>query len=404
MYIAHLKRLFFTLCMLGGLALLLSACGGGNSGNNNTPAPSTPGASRQTSTTTTGGDHSSASVSNNVSLGAKPCPTSVSEPASWDPLIPTQTGVSKVESVTCAYLKGMPTLQALVKVRFNGSASLLDAYVYDNLTDATPKRIFTLSNLYRGEVRISEYNTLLSAQVDENSLENKNQSDATLKVDLYREFQWSAGAGTLVQIAFPGIFPDLTRYQAEIDQQTVHQSSQTWKLSATGTARAFGATLLHWSTSAMASIISGGRVHDIQAVVRLKNNAPASGILNVSMSRLEGNTNDGIWIITSVQSDGLTLSVPQSSSEIRSPITVKGTGTAFEGIIGTVTVLDHTATDIGQGTVQGANPNGSSTFSANITYQSTFKDGDEEGLLMLSQQSNAGNGLSMVVIIKVLLQ
>src|SRR5258705_3473346 len=34
----------------------------------------------------------------------------------------------------------------------------------------------------------------------------------------FREFKWSGGANTFVQVTFPGIFPDLTRYQAEADQ------------------------------------------------------------------------------------------------------------------------------------------------------------------------------------------
>jgi hypothetical protein len=35
-----------------------------------------------------------------------------------------------------------------------------------------------------------------------------------MTADLFREFDWSAEEGTLVQTAFPGLFPDLTRYQA----------------------------------------------------------------------------------------------------------------------------------------------------------------------------------------------
>ena len=88
-----------------------------------------------------------------------------------------------------------------------------------------------------------------------------------MTADLFREFKWSASANTLVQTVFPGIFPDLTRYQAEADQESVDQGHQPWKLSATMVAGSLASSLLTWSASSPTTLLSGGGVHDVSAVV-----------------------------------------------------------------------------------------------------------------------------------------
>ncbi len=396
MRIIHIKRLCLTIGVLFGL-LLLAACGGNNgSGTNSSGSPTT----GTTSTTGT----AAVTPSPGIGLGPQPCPDAVKAPTYWDSIIPTQPGVSKVENVTCGNLKGVPTLQALVTVRYDGTGQVLDVYVYDNLTGATPTQIFKLQGLAYGGARISLYNTVLTAEVDMASSVNNNKPDAGLTQDLFREFKWSDGAGTLVQIAFPGIFPDLTRYQAETDQAQVNQGQQPWKLSATQTAQALGASLLQWNANAPATLVSGGGAHDTQAVVSLKNTSPGGNGVTITMARLEGNANGGIWIVTDVESAGLSITQPQSASLIHGSTTITGTGSAFEGVIGKVTILDHLYTNIGQATVHGATGNGSTTFSTNVTSQPTFNGGAEEGLVVLTSENNASGGAAGAVIVKVLIQ
>lgn len=397
-----IKKQFLQAGMLCGLVILLIACTG-NSGNgtSTTSAASIQStAVRRTQTTSS----ATGTLPPGVALGPQACPAAVKDPTYWDPIIPTQTGVSKVESVTCGYLKGVPTLQALVTVRYDGTGSILDAYVYDNLSSATPTQIFKLQNLYKGDAKISGYNSVLTAEVDLASSINNNQPNAALTADLCREFKWSDSVDTLVQIAFPGIYPDLTRYQAEVDQEQVNQGHQPWKLSATKTAQALGASLLQWDPNATATLVSGGGAKDTQAVVHLKNTAPGGNGITIEMARLEGNADGGIWIITSVEADGMSITQPQNTSIIHSSTTVTGTGSAFEGVIGTVSVLDHLYTTIGHATVHGATGNGNTTFSTKITFQPTFKNGIEEGLILLSAENNAGGPAAGAVIAKVLIQ
>lgn len=393
-----IKRLFFQAGALCGLIVLLAACGGsGNSAQANSTATHTTSA-HSTATSPT------ASSSPGISLGPQACPTLIKDPTSWDPIIPTQPNVMQVQSVTCGYLKGAPTLQALVTVLHNDTSKTLDVYVYDNVTDAQPIQIFKLQNLYLGAAKISGYNSVETAEVLPSASQNTNENVATCSHDLCREFKWSDGAGTLVQVTFPGIFPDLTRYQAEDDQAQVNQGQQPWKLSATMTAQAFGAKLLQWDPNASATLVSGGGARDTQAVVSLKNTSPGGNALTINLSRLEGNPNGGIWIVTDIASSGLSITQPQTGSIIHSSTSVTGTGSAFEGIIGKVTVLDYLGNDIGNTTVHGASGNGHTTFSANVSVKPSFTNGAEEGLVMLAATSNSNGGVAGAVIIKVLIQ
>src|SRR5205823_11843473 len=170
------------------------------------------------------------------------------------------------------------------------SGAILDVYVYDHIADPSPVQLFKLQSLTKGDAKISVYDTGMTAEVDPNSSINRGRPDANMTQDLFREFKWSDGAGTLVPVAFPGIFPDLTRYQAEADQAQVNQGHQPWKLSATMTAQALAASqqLLKWDPNSPATIVSGGGDHDKDAVVMVKTTKQVAGSIMVSLSRLEG--------------------------------------------------------------------------------------------------------------------
>jgi hypothetical protein len=388
-----------TLCLFLGLSIFLAACTStGGSGTSN--ASATPG-----SQPTTPAGIGRVTPSPGVGLGPQPCPDAVKDPAHWDPLIPTQVNVSSVHTVSCGYLKGVPVLQALVTVLYQGTGHILDVYVFDDITAGKPVQVFRLQNLSRGDARISLYNTVLTAEVDQSSSQNTGKPAAELVPDLFREFKWSDQAGTLVQISFPGIFPDLTRYQAEGDQQQVNQGHQPWKLRATMTAQAFGASLLHWDPAALATLTSGGGNHDAQATVNLKNTSAGGTVVTLALARLEGNTNGGIWIVITVTSGaGLSITEPRPASVIHRSVPVSGTGNAFEGVIGSVTILDHLYTDIGHAQAHGVLGNGMTTFSAVVTCQPTFKTGAQEGLVMLTSENTAAGGVAGAVIVKVLIQ
>jgi hypothetical protein len=380
------------------LILILVAC----SGNSNS-APTTQGTTTSTGVAASG--TATPTTAPGIKLGSQPCPDAVKSPSHWDPIVPTQNGVTKVESVTCGNLIGVPTLQALVTVRYQGSGATLDVYVYNNITGPSPSQLFKLQNLYKGEARISGYNSVLTAEVNQNSSLNAGKDNATFTQDLFREFKWSDGVGTLVPVSFPGIYPDLTRYQAENDQAQVNQGQDAWKLSAATVASHLAAdpNLLKWSSTAPTTVVSGGGSGDTDALVTVKNPDPGGGTIKVALQRLEGNTNGGIWEVVSVTSDGMSITAPPNRDQISNPVKVIGTGNAFEGSIGTVTVLDHLYKDIGHASATAVTGNGATTFSTSVTYNSTFKGGFQEGIVALYAANNAGGPPAAATMIKVLL-
>jgi hypothetical protein len=336
-----------------------------------------------------------------VALGEVPCPASVNNAQHWNAILGLNGTSVTVAGITCANMKGDPSLQALVTVYYHDT-EMQDVYVFDRITDAHAVQLFKLQGLYEGMAVISNYSTIMTGEVDRNSSINQGKTGDQLTVDLYREFKWAEGSGTFEQVAFPGVFPDLTRYQAELDQRNVTAGQDTWKNDAAKVARQLAVKLLKWSASAQATVMSGGGPQDVDATVQVLSTSPAHPTITVTLSRLEGNTHN-MWVAIAV-ADGTFMSItsPVKWDLLSSPVTVKGTGSAFEGDVGTVYVLDHRYSDIGHAKGVPAS-NGKTTFTATISYNATFHGGAQEGLLAYYRYSEADGAIAGAVIQKVLI-
>ena len=100
--------------------------------------------------------------------------------------------------------------------------------------------------------------------------------------------------GKLVQVAFPGIFPNLTRYQAEADQARVNQGKNTWKNDAAQVAKALAVESFKWTRTVTTKVLSGGGPQDVYATVQVQEPPVTGGpklspTAYVTLSRLEGN-------------------------------------------------------------------------------------------------------------------
>jgi len=383
-FLTHRRRLLVSVCALLALILVLSACDQGSSSSTTVAKSPVATASRQ-----------------GIQLGQQPCPASVQSAQHWNSIV-TSDPTKMVEGVICGYLMGVPSPQAVVEIGYRDTKFLLDVEVFTAITSAKPTRIFALTGLVQGDVNISNYNTLLTAQIDPNSSLNKGHPAAQQLVDLYREFKWSDKAGTLVPVAFPGLFPDTSRYQAEFEQYEVNngQGYQQWRLSAATTAQNFAEFVLKWDPNTPATILSGGGTNDTRAIVLIKN--PSAGgasipSIRLSLSRLELNANGGIWEVTDVATDGITVSSPQDWQQLSNPAQVTGTNTAFSGKPASIVVEDHDRAPIGE-----ASMSGRSAFAQRIPYSSTFQDGTQEGILAVFTY-NGNHVVVGAVMVKVLL-
>jgi hypothetical protein len=138
-----------------------------------------------------------------VVLGPQNGPAGVNDPAYWDRLLGTQGTNGKVERVSFANVLGNPSLQALVTVRHSDANRTLNVYVFDKITSAKPPQLFKLQGLVKGDAKISYYNSILTAEVDQHSTLNAGKTSGQWTQDLFREFAWNEGEGTLVQVASP---------------------------------------------------------------------------------------------------------------------------------------------------------------------------------------------------------
>jgi len=338
-----------------------------------------------------------------VAQGPVSCPASIDKPAYWATIIGLDSSKFSVGTLSCANMKGDPTLQAVIPVYHTDGSQMVDVYVYDQITAAHPTQLFKLEGLYRGGAFISGYSTLLTSQVDVNSSVNKDKSGDQLTPDLFREFRWSDGAGIFVQTAFPGIFPDLTRWQAELDQNAVKTGQDAWKNNAAQVAQRMAAQLLKWPATATATLVSGGGAQDVDAVVQVKSPKPGGMAINVTLSRLEGNVSN-MWVVIGVQSSTglLTINLPRQGELLSSPATLMGTGSAFEGVVGQAFVIDHLYTTIGQAKVTGVG-NGKTTYTTPIAYTSSFQAGAQEGFVAVYMYSQADGSIATAAMVKVMI-
>lgn len=363
------------------------------------PVTATPGGSDQTPTPVPG-----------VVLGPQACPSGIGDPARWNTIIGTNNGERSVESVSCANILDNPSLQALVTVRHTNVNRTLDVYVFDHITATNPSRIFLLQGLLKGDAKISGYNSVMTAEVDKNSSLNAGKPVSAMTPDLFREFDWSGEEGTLVQTAFPGLFPDLTRYQAEADQARINQGQDSWKNDPAQVAGRLTKQLFQWNRSLTTKVLSGGSSRDVSATVYVEEtpipNGPKIGPnVKVTLSRLEGNTHN-FWVAIVVQ-DGtnFTLTNIHPRSQINSPLRLEGKGSAYEGEVGYGVVLDHLYTDIGHVILRATGVGmGYSPYSTNVAYNTTFTQGVQEGIVE-AQQSSGGLSadIATAVVVKVLL-
>jgi hypothetical protein len=317
-----------------------------------------------------------------VILGPVSCPIALQQPGYWETVLGIDTSTASVGTASCGNLKGDPSLQALVPVYYtNGQPSV--SYVYDHIIDAHPVQLFKLQTT---SAMISGVSTI-------------NTRDG----DLYREFRWSSSDGKFVQVAFPGMYPDLTRGQAEADQAAVNNGQDSWKLDAAKVAQSMAVQLLKWSSSSQATIVSGGGSQNVDALVQVKSTSPDHPVINVTLSRLEGDTHN-MWVVIAVADGSSVMSItsPHRGEVLTSPVTVKGTGSAFEGDVGTVFVLDHLYTDIGHAKGVPAT-NGKTPFTATVPYTASFHGGVQEGVLAFYRYSEADGAIAGAVMVKVLI-
>ena len=180
------------------------------------------------------------------------------------------------------------------------------------------------------------------------------------------------------------------------------QGFQQWRLSAVTTAQNFAEFVLGWNPNTPTTVLSGGGTHDAKALILVKNPSAGGATIKLSLSRLELNTNGGIWEVTDVATDGMTIASPQNAQQLTSPVQVTGANTAFSSKSHTIIVFDHDRTEIGQVAVTQASGTGKTHIATSLSYSSPFEGETQEGIIAL--YTYTGNHIiAGVAMVKVLL-
>ena len=275
---------------------------------------------------------------------------------------------------------------ALVSVTNAGSQNSLDVYVYGcTVQQHTPNlnTLFTQRGLIQGTVAISSQNTLITSELDPLASPQDSTIEQPLQQNIYREYAWRNGA--FVQIAFPSLYPVVSRGEAEaLQQQADTGQTLPWSDPFT-TAEQMAKDLLNWpGNNPQATVLSNDGT---TAQVKLVQQNPALEI-TVTLKRLIEQNSTGLWFVVSAQTAGITLkSAGQASQSTSSSITFQGTGLLADGQT-TTTLFDHTLTPL---TLNGISlsVDGTGVYSGTLSYGQITPG--QQGILLIQSLPLAGS-------------
>lgn len=332
-----------------------------------------------------------------ISLQVVGCPSTLS--INWDKLVGSRSGVNKVQKVACGSLEGAGTLEALINVRYYSSNNRLDVYAYDNLY-GTPIQRFKATGLVDGDAQISPSGTIMTAEIGSNGF-------TSVVPNIFKEYAWNGSS--FAQALFPGIFPDMTHYQAEQDQALVAsdiaagRTTNTWKLSGTSEATHLAHDVFGWASTST-TVIKNNQVQDT-VIVQVTNSGPGGGGFIATLHHLDGNAND-IYLIESVAplDPNIVISSPAPGVQVRSPAGVKGVTQSGNGILGKIVLYDDTFVVVGSsGSIPGPASKGYASFSNSVSFQLNASSVQEGVIVFFSTNQNNLSLTNQVVMVKVFL-
>ncbi len=329
-----------------------------------------------------------------ITLQVVGCPTLS---INWDRLIGTNANVNKVQKVTCGNLEGNGSLQALVNVRYYTSDAKLDFYVYDNLS-GNPAQRFKVQGLVDGDTQISPTGTITTAEIGIHGL-----SSAT--PDLFKEYRWNGT--TFAQLLFPGLYPDVTHYQAEKSQELYVSTggasgNESWRTSGVLVAARLAVSILRWQNVSK-SVMKNNQIDPI--IVQITNNGPGGGGFIATLYHLDGVSTNILEITTVTSTDGsVSLTNPTVGTQVSSPVSVQGSYVASGSILGRVALYDNTYVTVGDtGALHSSLTVGSASFSVVIPYVLNASGVQEGVIAFFATTQNNTALINQAVMMKVFL-
>lgn len=322
-----------------------------------------------------------------------PCPSNLAN--NWDHVVGTKPGVDKVQKVMCGSLEGSGSLDALVIVRYYTPNYKMDFFVYDNLS-GTPNRRFAVQGLVQGDAQISPTNTIITSQL---------LSNVNIPPNVFKEYQWNAATSSFGQILFPGLYPDVTHYQAERAQSAANAYAAQGKTplqdSANSVVNKLASDIFHWTLTKTQTVTSNASSGTY--IVQETNTGPGGGGFVATLFHLD-NVVTNIFEISQITplDTGTRISSPAPGVQLSSPVSVSGTSQASGSVLGEVMIYDDTYTIVGN---SGAIPNPASgsyvNFTQSVSYQLNAPGLQEGVVAFLGTNQNNASLSNQVAMVKV---
>jgi hypothetical protein len=282
-----------------------------------------------------------------------------------------------------------------VIARYYTPDAKMDFYVYDNLY-GTPVRRFAVQGLVQGDARISQANTIITAQL---------VSKDPIPPNVFKEYQWNATTSGFVQVMFPAIYPDVTRYQAEQAQALATalaaQGKSSWQTSANTVVNKLAGDIFHWSLTKTQTVTFNGRTGNY--IVQETNLGPGGGGFIATLIHLDNVVTNIFEISQITPLDANTrITNPTTGVQLTNPASVSGISLAAGSILGEVMLFDDTYTIVGDsGPIHSAISSGYQNFSLGLKYQLSAS-GLQEGVVAFTSTNQNNTVLSnQIAMIKV---
>lgn len=332
-----------------------------------------------------------------ITLQVVGCPATLT--LNWDTLVGAQANVNKVQKVTCGSLKGAGSFEALVNVRYYTPDAKLDYYVYDNLY-GTPTSIFNMRGLLNGDAQISPAGSIMTAEV--------GVGDAIKgKPDVFKDYRWNGS--TFAQTLFPGIYPDMTYYQAEQDQAQVNaeiaagSKQDLWKNGFFGPPGYLARTVFHWTNIDIKTVRF--RSSTSTYIVAVYNLGPGGGGFIASMFHLDGSEANIFEIMQLTSIDGTALiATPTAGLQLSHPVNVNGSSVANGNVLGKIVLYNDTFTTVGtSGDIPSTATSGYNNFAKSFDYHLNSSGVQEAVLVFYVTNQNNTNLSNQVIMVKIFL-
>lgn len=273
---------------------------------------------------------------------------------------------------------------ALVPVTSTDAKHILDVYIFGcSMQQHTPKltTLFSQHGLAQGTVEVSMEHTLVLSSLDTTLSTQQLALVQPMQQNIYREYRWHNG--TFEQVSFPSLYPVSSRGEAEQLQQQANSGQPVPWSNPLTTAEQMAKDILKWPLmSSQDTVVSN---NGTTAQVNLFQQSPQMEV-NITLSRLIQQTNNGLWFVTAAHTSGISLQ--QVSTPITSPLSLRGSGTLADGQT-TATLFDHTLSlmAIGSSNVLTVDANGN--FAGNVTYSNSNMN--QPGLLLIQSLPPSGS-------------